>query len=149
VSESDDELIEGLRSAARAADPVPDAVIQRAKSALGQRRPQAEIARISHGSWRTGATRHRGGPRRLRFEAARLGIEVEVWAAGDRRRIVGRLRPAQPAVVELRTTATSETTYAEVDEHGRFELDAPAGPLSLSCRLTGASRTVDTEWIAF
>jgi hypothetical protein len=52
-------------------------------------------------------------------------------------------------VVELRTTTTSETTYAEVDEHGRFDLDAPAGPLSLSCRLTGASRAVDTEWIAF
>jgi hypothetical protein len=149
VSESDDELIEGLRSAARAADPVPDAVIKRAKSALGQRHPQAEIARISHGPWRKGASRRRGGPMRLRFEAARLGIEVEVWATGDRRRIVGRLVPAQPAVVELRTAATSEASYAEVDEHGRFELDAPAGPLSLSCRLTGGSHTVDTEWIAY
>jgi hypothetical protein len=149
VSESDDELIEGLRSAARAADPVPDSVVKRAKSALGQRHPQAEIARISHGSWRKAATRRRAGPWRVRFEAARLGIEMEVWATGDRRRIVGRLLPAQHAVVELRTTATSETTYAEVDEHGRFELDAPAGPLSLSCRLTGGSETVDTEWIAF
>jgi hypothetical protein len=37
----------------------------------------------------------------------------------------------------------------EVDEHGRFELDAPTGPLSLSCRLTSGSRTIDTEWIAF
>jgi hypothetical protein len=144
VSESDDALIERLRNAARAADPVPDEVIKRAKSALSRRRPHAEIARFRDGS-RPGGTRRR---RRLRFEAATLGIELEVWATGDRRRIVGQLVPAQPAVVELRT-GTSATATVEVDEHGRFELDAPAGPISLSCRLGGGSPTVDTEWIAF
>lgn len=143
MSESDDALIERLRNAARAADPVPDEVIERAKSALRQRRPHAEIASIRD---RLKGTRRR---RRLRFEAARLGIELEVWATGGRRRIVGHLVPAQPAVVELRTSTTSETTSVEADEHGRFELDAPAGPISLSCRLGGGSSTVDTEWTAF
>jgi hypothetical protein len=145
VSESDDELIEGLRNAAGAADPVPDAVIKRAKLAFGQRHPDAEIARISDGTGLKSTSRRR----RLRFETATLGIELEVWATGDRRRIVGQLVPAQKAVVELRTTAAAEAPSAEVDEHGRFELDAPAGPVSLSCRLTGGPRTVDTEWIAF
>jgi hypothetical protein len=145
VSESDDELIEGLRSAAKAADPVPDAVIERAKSAFGQRHPDAEIARISDGTRLKSTSRRR----RLRFETATLGIELEVWTAGNRRRIVGQLVPAQKAVVELRTIAAAGTPSAEVDEHGRFELDVPAGPVSLSCRLTGGPRTVDTEWVAF
>jgi hypothetical protein len=144
VSESDDELIERLRNAAKAADPAPDAVIERAKAAFGQRRPDAEIARISDGRLKSTSRR-----RRLRFETATLGIELEVWATGNRRRIVGQLVPAQKAVVELRTTAAAETPSAEVDERGRFELDAPAGPVSLSCRLTGGPRTVDTEWVAF
>ena len=145
MSESDDELIEGLRNAARAADPVPDAVIKRAKLAFGQRHPDAEIARIGDGTGLKRTSRRR----RLRFATATLGIELEVWATGARRRIVGQLVPAQQAVVELRTTAAAEAPSAEVDEHGRFELDAPAGPVSLSCRLTGGPRTVDTEWIAF
>jgi hypothetical protein len=145
VSESDDELIERLRNAAKAADPAPDAVIERAKSAFGQRHPDAEIARISDGR----RLKSTGRRRRLRFETATLGIELEVWATGNRRRIVGQLVPAQKAVVELRTTAAAETPSAEVDERGRFELDAPAGPASLSCRLTGGPRTVDTEWVAF
>jgi hypothetical protein len=107
--------------------------------------PDTEIARISDRARRKGTGRRR----RLRFETARLGIEVEVWATGNRRRIIGQLDPAQNAVVELRTTDAAETTSVEVDEHGRFELDAPAGPLSLSCRLTDGSRSVDTEWITF
>jgi hypothetical protein len=144
VSESDDALIERLRDAARAADPVPDEVIERAKSALRQRRPHAEVASVRDGLQ---GTRRR---RRLSFEAASLGIELEVWSVGDRRRIVGQLLPAQPAVVELRTSTTpSEAKTVEVDEHGRFELDAPAGPVSLSCRLGDGCPTVDTEWIAF
>lgn len=148
----DAELLDELRAVLGRADPVPPEVVEAARAAFGWRRLDAELAELLHDSSldeeRLAGVRGgvgRSDPRLLTFEAGPLTVEVEVAAVGARRRLVGQLVPAQPAVVEVRHAGG--TVAARADELGRFAAGGiEPGPVSLRCR-PAAGAAVETTWV--
>jgi hypothetical protein len=144
----DERLLEELRELlGRDATP-PSSVVEAAKESYTWRTIDAELAELTHDSLvDQPAVRTRGAPdrRALTFEARDLVIEVEVSVAGQERRLLGQLVPAQPARIEVRQAGA--TRSVEADAAGRFTVSGlESRPVSLRCRLAGQD-LVSTEWV--
>jgi hypothetical protein len=132
------------------ADPLPPEVARRGRSSLTWRTIDAELAELAYDS--VGAlpvgVRGSAGPRQLTFEAPGLTLELQLVAAGDRRRLLGFLEPAQEASIMVRHGGG--IVAARTDRSGRFVVeDLAAGPATLRCHLAGrgGNRPVVTDWV--
>jgi hypothetical protein len=135
---SDEQLTELLR---RSLPPVPERVLALGHAAFVWFEPAAAFAPLTSETWSAPTGVRGAGARLLTFAGARVSVEVEV---GDRE-IVGRLAPASPAEVVLRSPAGERGT--RTDEAGWFALaEVPAGMVSLLFRLADATSVV-TSWI--
>ena len=142
----DEALLARLRRIAAEADPVPEMVIQAARSAFGLRELDAELVRDS--AVDVPATTVRGAaPRLLSFEFGDVAVECEITERALRRDILGQLVGANAAGVAAEVPGAAAVTVP-VDERGRFSVrDLPAGPVRLRCRLADGT-TVVTSWAA-
>jgi hypothetical protein len=146
MSVSDDDLLELVGRALRAADPVPDRVIEGARAAWTWRTIDQELAELVFDSAAelTGV-RSEDTARQLTFRAP--GMEIEVMIVDEAsRRIVGQLVPPGTFTVQLLTSddvVRDETT----DRLGRFAFDAVApGPVRLAVVDPDGTHVVTTEW---
>ncbi|WP_206791237.1 hypothetical protein [Amycolatopsis sp. MtRt-6] len=102
---ADDELMDVLRAAAAAADPVPDLVLRQARAALTTRDLDAELADLAFDSdlAEAGAVRAGGEDvRLLSFEASRVSVELQVEYARGRVALRGLITGATgEAVIEV------------------------------------------------
>ena len=150
----DDELLAWLRRIAAEADPVPELVIQAARSAFGLRDLDARLAELVRDSAvDVPVTAVRGGDRRmLSFEAGDVAVECEITERDLRRDILGQLVGGLAAGIDAEVAGTevtsTQTVTVPVDERGRFSVrDLPPGPVRLRCRLADGT-TVVTSWAA-
>lgn len=145
------EVLALLGAAAAEADPVPEAVREAARAALGWRTLDADLAALVEDSAQDAhlaLTGVRGdGPRLLTFEADDTAVVVEVTATGTARRLLGQLVEPRSADIEVRHPGG--TTTISADELGRFTAAGiPAGPVSIVCRFGPPSRrVVATTWV--
>jgi len=146
MSVSDDDLLELVGRALRAADPVPDRVIEGARAAWTWRTIDQELAELVFDSAAelTGV-RSEDTARQLTFRAP--GMEIEVMIVDEAsRRIVGQLVPPGSFTVQLLSSddvVRDETT----DRLGRFSFDAVApGPVRLAVIELDGTLVVSTEW---
>lgn len=143
----DDALVARLRAVAAEADPVPADVRALASAAFALRDLDAELAVLVHDS----ATRDRelagvrgdDDVRLLSYDAAALGIELQVVARGDRRDVMGQ-------VVGTATSVVLETGVGEQevspDAFGIFRAEDLA-PGRVRVRVgTPGGLTVRTPW---
>ena len=146
MSVSDDDLLELVGRALRAADPVPDRVIEGARAAWSWRTIDQELAELVFDSAAelTGV-RSEDTARQLTFRAP--GMEIEVMVVDEAsRRIVGQLIPPGSFTVQLLSSddlVRDDTS----DRLGRFSFDAVApGPLRLAIIDPDGTHIVTTEW---
>ncbi len=146
MSVSDDDLLELVGRALRAADPVPDRVIEGARAAWTWRTIDQELAELVFDSAAelTGV-RSEDTARQLTFRAP--GMEIEVMIVDEAsRRVVGQLVPPGSFTVQLLSSddlVREETT----DRLGRFSFDAVApGPVRLAVIDPDGTPIVTTEW---
>jgi hypothetical protein len=147
-----DPLLDALRDVTAKVDPVPAAVTEFARLALGLRTIDAELAELVYDSATDAelATAVRGGEsaRMLSFAAGAVSVELEVTVAGEVRDLVGQLVPPQAATIEIRHRDGSVEVAA--DDLGRFAAPGiAAGPVSLQLRLLAVPHAtpVTTEWL--
>jgi hypothetical protein len=149
--ERDEELLDDLRRAVTAFDPVPAHLVEAAEAALGWRTIDDELAALLHDSSAEPASagvRTDAAGRVLSFAGANVRIEVEISGSGPARTLTGQLVPAGSARIEIRHADRVVTVNA--DPRGRFSAaDVPAGSVSLRCRLDapGHSQAVATPWL--
>ena len=147
MSVSDDDLLELVGRALRAADPVPDRVLEGARAAWTWRTIDEELAELVFDSAAelTGV-RSEDTARQLTFRAP--GVEIEVMVVDESsRRIAGQLVPPQVATVRL--TGGDREIEQQADRLGRFMFDGvPPGPVRLSVVVDG-TRLIATEWTLF
>jgi len=141
---NDDALVERLRRAASAHDPVPPSVLEAGRRAYALGASGLVLADLVFDSLDDNAlVGLRGdGIRQLTFATGDLTIDVDL--EGDGGRVFGQTTDTEIRAVELQTPST--TLSLDVDGLGRFYGDCPSGRL---CRLrilrpTGAP--VVTEW---
>lgn len=150
----DAEVEERLRAVLERADPVPQAVTDFAKAALGWRRLDADLAELLADSAldteaaalaRSGAA----GARRITFRGDDLSIEVEVRASDGGHTLLGQLAPPPAgATVALQDAEGGDVATAASDALGRFRLAVPtAGRLRLRVERPGAA-PVETSWFS-
>ena len=146
MSVSDDDLLELVGRALRAADPVPDRVTEGARAAWTWRTIDQELAELVFDSAAelTGV-RSEDTARQLTFRAP--GMEIEVMIVDEAsRRIVGQLIPPGSFTVQLLSSddlVRDETS----DRLGRFSFDAVApGPVRLVVTDLDGTHIVTTEW---
>ena len=132
-----------LRALFSRMDPVPPRLGDAARAALTWRTVDAELAELMRDSAdaseeAAALVRSGGGPRQLSFESPRLGIELEVSAAGERsRRVQGQLLPPAAAIVTIERPGEDGVTV-QADELGRFVLEGlRAGAVRLHVLLRG------------
>ena len=139
-------MIDGLRAALAAVDPVPGGVTAAALASLGYRRPETRLADLVADSAMSPLA-VRGGPyapRLLTFTTPGLVIGVEVSSADTDRDLVGHLAPSRAADVEIRWPGGALTAHA--DTAGHFTAThIPAGPISMICH-PPASQPIATTW---
>jgi hypothetical protein len=146
MSVSDDDLLELVGRALRAADPVPDRVLEGARAAWTWRTIDEELAELVFDSAAelTGV-RSEDTARQLTFRAP--GMEIEVMVTDEAtRRVVGQLVPPGSFTATLVTVdaALADTT----DRLGRFTFDAVApGPVRLVVADPDGTVVVTTEWV--
>ena len=146
MSVSDDELLELVGRALRAADPAPERVLEGARAAWTWRTIDEELAELVFDSAAelTGV-RSEDTARQLTFRAP--GMEIEVMVIDEvTRRVVGQLVPNGRFTITLVTgdAALADTT----DRLGRFAFDAVApGPVRLVVTDPDGTVVVTTEWV--
>lgn len=144
---NDEQLLRRLAAAFDAADPLPEAVVAAAKASFTWRTIDAELAALVFDSAAEElvGVRSAAATRQMTFRTP--GVEIELALATEpNRRLIGQLVPPQTAEVELHHEDGVWT--AQADSLGRFSLqDVPTGSVRLTCRLTDASATVQTEWM--
>jgi hypothetical protein len=142
----DDQLLVHLGLALDELDPVPVDALATAKAALELSRADAELAELVFDSLLDAAQvamRHdmvEGRSLEYVVRGHRLAIELSEDA------VLGHLDPAQPARVELESTAGRRS--ADVDEHGRFAFTGVRGLLRLHV-VVGDGAPVVTPWITW
>jgi len=143
---SDDELLELVGRALRAADPVPDQVLHGARAAWTWRTIDEELAELVFDSAAelTGV-RSEETARQLTFRAP--GMEIEVMVVDEAsRRIVGQLVP--PGAFTITLVAGDEEHEQATDRLGRFSFDAVRpGPVRLAVTGDDGTHIVTTEWV--
>jgi hypothetical protein len=141
----DDELLAMLRTGLEESDPVPEDVIEFAKTALGWRQIDAELAGISFDSEieEPSATRSTATARMLTFTAGNWRIDIEYDEATQR--LLGQVTPSRQVTVELHFAGGAVGLYS--DPEGRFDFDGVLpGPVSLVIRTPGNLEVIKTEW---
>jgi len=136
---------DALRALFSHLDPVPELVDAAARDAFAWRTIDEELAELTRDSADDEAgvlvrgPGGGGGARLLSFESARVEIELEVVATGDRsRRLEGQLLPPGAATVTVERPGESGL-YVEADDLGRFVLEGlRAGVVRLHLLLGGA-----------
>jgi hypothetical protein len=147
----DEELLDELRRAVGAIDPVPAHAIEAAEAALDWRTIDDELAELLHDSSAEPAAagvRAEEATRVLSFAGERVRVEVEIAGSGAVRTLIGQLVPAGSARIEIRHADRVVTVAA--DRRGRFSAaDLPAGSISLRCQLDapGHPRALATPWL--
>jgi hypothetical protein len=124
---SNEELEASLQSLLAAIDPVPDAALQAAYSAIGWRNIDSELAQLTSDTAAEPELAHVRGrpPRLLTFRSGELTIALEVSVDNGVLRLLGQLDPPRAATVTVQSATSSVTTQA--DARGRFSVDAAAG----------------------
>ena len=146
MSVSDDDLLELVGRALRAADPVPDRVLTGARAAWTWRTIDEELAELVFDSAAelTGV-RSEDTARQLTFRSP--GMEIEVMIVDEAsRRIVGQLVPPGTFTVQL-LSSDDLVRDENTDRLGRFSFDAVApGPVRLAVIDLDGTLVVSTEW---
>jgi len=146
MTSPDDDLLALVGRALRAAEPVPDRVIQGAKAAWTWRTIDQELAELVFDSAvETAGVRSETTARQLTFRSP--GVEIEVMVADETsRRVVGQLIPPAECTVQL---VTDDTVIEEQsDRLGRFTFAAVApGPVKLVVVDEVGRHLVTTEWV--
>ncbi|GAA4909434.1 hypothetical protein [Streptomonospora salina] len=147
-----DRLVAELHAEHGPGGPVSGAVRAAARAAYAARRDDAVMTELRTDSADTPAAGVRDSgaladaPRYLRFDTADTSVGVEVTADDDLRTLVGRIDPAGPTQVEIRTARGS--AWSAVDDGGSFVAAAiPTGPISLVLHGSAAERPVATPWL--
>jgi hypothetical protein len=146
MSVSDDDLLELVGRALRAADPVPDRVLEGARAAWTWRTIDEELAELvfDSASELTGV-RSEDTARQLTFRSP--GMEIEVMVTDDTsRRVVGQLVP--PGAYTITLIAGDTELTAATDRLGRFSFDPVApGPVRMAVADPEGTHVVTTEWV--
>lgn len=142
----EDALLNLLRRAIGAADPVPDHVMAAARGAVAWRTIDQDLADLVFDSTAelTGV-RGPNAARQLTFRSD--GVEIEVMLVDSAaRRLVGQLVPARSTTVTLEgTDAQLEQTS---DRFGRFSFDrVHTGPVRLKVAGGAGARDIATDWV--
>lgn len=142
----DDELLELVGRALRAAEPVPEHVITGALAAWTWRTIDAELAELVFDSaTELTGVRSETMSRQVTFQAPGVEIEVMVIENGVRR-IVGQLVP--PSEVTVQLTSGDSVAETQTDELGRFTFnDVLPGPVRLAVLGSSGEDVVHTEWV--
>jgi hypothetical protein len=143
----DQALLGQLHDALEEADPVPDTLVDAAKSAYTWLTIDAELAALADDSLLAGpAVRSAATARSLTFECATGVVVLEVSDDGDdERRILGQTdRPA-----DLQVLHRGGTLRLSTDEHGRFRVEqVMAGPVSVRCSFhDDPANPIITSWV--
>jgi len=151
--ERDEQLLERLRQLAREVDPVPDEVASYAKSALGWRRIDAELAELLSDSaieTETAATRAgRSDTRFLSFTAGEVDIAIEIADRNAGLVILGQLSPPLDASVEIQRDDTTVAGTTRTDSLGRFRFEMPTeGRIRLRVESLEPAHVIETSWIS-
>jgi len=126
-------LLRELRSLLERLDPVPPAVTEFGRAALGWLRIDAELAELlADSALESDAgvlTRAAGAARRwLTFRAGEFAIDLEVEVDGAARTLLGQFAPPPPgASVEVQAADGTLSAATEADSLGRFRLRLEAG----------------------
>jgi len=144
-----DKLLDELRQLVRKVDPVPDEVTAYAKSALGWRRIDAELAELLSDSAvdsdRLALTRGPDAPRALSFRAGDLEIALEIHDADPGVRLLGQLAPPEPDTIDVQRDDGTIAATTNADELGRFRTSLDArGTVRL--RVRREPKPVETSW---
>jgi hypothetical protein len=128
-------------------EPPPDVILQ-ARASFGWRDVSAQVARLEFDSAvdddDLARVRTISAARRLSFRSEAFSLVLEVHEGP--RRIVGRIEPSTPMIVELRQPTTESSVSP--DEFGYFSFDGVSrGAVSLRCTLSAGGAAVDTEWV--
>jgi hypothetical protein len=150
----DEEVVARLRSVLGCVDPVPPAVTDFARAALGWRRLDADLAELlADSALETEATAlTRSAPaqtRWLTFRGTEVTIDVEVTKNQDAYVLLGQLAPnSGTSAVEVQAADGAAAGTAETDALGRFRLDlADGGRMRLRLiRLDPSGSAVETSW---
>jgi hypothetical protein len=140
---TDDELTVMLAEMFEMREPIPDAALQAAYSAIDMDLLSEELAALVFDSASAGELVAMRAPeaeaRLLSFVNDHVTIDLELHAGGPA--IVGQLSPPTDAELIVEVEAGDAVTVP-VDEFGRFRVAVPSGPIRL--RLVGL---VVTPWI--
>lgn len=150
VSSEHERLLARLRGLARDVDPVPDEVTEYARTALGWRRVDAELAELLADSAleRTPAGVRGLSVRTLMFKAGELTVHVEVHERDAGRILLGQIDPAVSAPVEAQRDDGTVAASSESDSHGRFRLELrQGGRIRLLIRRAPPAVPLETSWI--
>jgi hypothetical protein len=143
---SDDDLLELVGRALRAADPVPERVLDGGRAAWTWRTIDEELAELVFDSAAelTGV-RSEDTARQLTFRSP--GMEIEVMVTDEAtRRIVGQLVP--PGAFTITLQAGDAEVTAATDRLGRFTFDPVApGPVRIAIADPDGVPIVTTEWV--
>jgi hypothetical protein len=150
--DSDEQLLEELRGLLRITDPTPPEVTEFAKSALGLRRLDADLAELlSDSALETESAaqiRSGGAARRLTFRARDLSIDLEIQPTDSTIRVLGQISPPPVGMtVELQASDGAVAATSEVDALGRFRLELAAGG-RVRLRLVSSDPPIETSWLS-
>jgi len=147
----DDEMLQRLGAATRAADAVPPEVLAAARASYVWRTIDAELAELTYDSSDGELVGVRGSSsiRSLTYEFGDSVVELEVdEVAGGKRRVTGQVAPWPVASIELHQAHGAEPLVLDADEHGRFRAEGVMpGPFRLLCRFTTAAPMLLTDWV--
>jgi hypothetical protein len=147
-------LLDELRAIAGRVDPVPEAMVLAARSAIAWRNLDANLAALTYDSVLDDelvGVRSVTAPRLVTFAAGELEIEVQVGDDGPDKRVVGQIVPPGPATVVLKKFLSELGPDVEVaaDELGRFSFDR-VQPCTVRLEVRPAAdgaRPVRTDWL--
>ncbi len=146
MTASDDELLALVGRALRAADPVPDRVIDGARAAWTWRTIDEELAElVFDSSSQLAGVRSEDTARQLTFRSP--GVEIEVMVTDEAARtVIGQLIPPGEFTVQL---LLGDAVIEEpTDRLGRFTFNGIApGPVRLVVVDEHGHHLVITEWV--
>jgi len=146
MNASDDELLALVGRALRAADPVPDHVIDGARAAWTWRTIDEELAELVYDSSnQLAGVRSEDTARQLTFRSP--GVEIEVMVTDEAsRRVIGQLIP--PGEFTVRLLIGDAVIEEPTDRLGRFTFNGIApGPVRLVVVDEHGHHLVITEWV--
>ena len=144
----DDALVARLRAVASEADPVPAPVLDLARTAFTVRDLDAELAVLLVDSAESGSdlvgVRGDNDVRLLSYEAAAVGLELQVEVRDGKRTLLGQVFGARPASIVVESG--DDEVAVEPDAQGLFRADGLAtGRLRLRL-VTATGLIVLTPW---